>query len=114
MDQKAFEIDEAVTSGTRVKERANLVIEYPLNARDRFAEYWQKKLKMLRSWLQSTPLTSDEVLPEFFSIKKTAPKKLSKVVCVTQAHGSMEAKNILEKVSLLEQQKRQKKRKQIF
>ena len=39
MDQKAFEIDEAVTSGTRVKERANLVIEYPLNARDRFAEY---------------------------------------------------------------------------
>ena len=41
-----------------------------------------------------TPLIPDEVLPELFSIKEIASKKLSKVVHVTQAHGSMEAKNI--------------------
>ena len=47
-------------------------------------------------YCQSTPLTADEILPELFSVKETAPKKLSKVVPVTQIHGSMEAKNILE------------------
>ena len=44
-------------------------------------------------------------MPELFSIKETALKKLSKVVHVTQAHGSMEAKNILEKFSLLKEKK---------
>ena len=48
----------------------------------------------------STPLTPDEVLLELFSITETALKKLSKVH-VTQAHSSMEAKNILEKINLL-------------
>ena len=57
----------------------------------------------------------DEVFPELFSNEETASKKLSKVVLVTQGHGSMEAKNILEKFSLLEEKKkRKKKRKQIF
>ena len=62
-----------------------------------------------------TPLTPDEVLPELFSNEETASKKLSKVVLVTQGHVSMEAKNILEKFSLLEgKKKRKRKRKQIF
>ena len=62
-----------------------------------------------------TPLTPDEILPELFSNGETASMKLSKVVVVTQGHGSMEAKNILEKFSLLEEKKkRKKKRKQIF
>ena len=62
-------------------------------------------------YCQSTPLTADEILPELFSIKETAPKKLSKVVPVTQIHGSIEAKNILEQFSLLEKKKKKKKRK---
>ena len=40
---------------------------------------------MLRLWLQSTPLTPDEVLPELFLIKESAPKKL-KDVCITPTH----------------------------
>ena len=35
---------------------------------------------MLRLWLQSTPLTPDEVLPELFLIKESAPKKLKMFV----------------------------------
>ena len=61
--------------------------------------------------LQSTPLTPDEDLLKLCSIKETVPKKLSKVVRGTQAHGSMEAKNILEKCSLLEEKKKRKGRK---
>ena len=64
--------------------------------------------------LQSTPLKPREVLPKLFSIKKTALKKLSKTVRVTQAHGTMEAKNILGKVSLLEQKKGRKKESKYF
>ena len=53
-----------------------------------------------------TPLiTPDEVLPELFLIKETAWKS-HKVVQVTQVHGSMEAKSILEKISLLEGKKK--------
>ena len=53
---------------------------------------------------------------KLFSIKKTAPKKLNKVaVHVTQAHGSMEAKKILEKVTFLEEEKKEReKKKQMF
>ena len=39
--------------------------------------------------LQSTPLTPDEILPELFSSKKTAQKKLSYVGPITHAHDSM-------------------------
>ena len=35
---------------------------------------------MLRLCLQSTPLTPDEVLPELFLIKESAPKKLKMFV----------------------------------
>ena len=90
MDQKVFKNAEMVTSSTQVKKKANLVIEYPLNVRHGFAEYWQ--LKMLRLWLQSTPLTPDEVLPELFLIKESAPKKLSKDVCITQTHRTNEGR----------------------
>ena len=41
----------------------------------------------------------------FFLIKKTALKKLSKIIHLTQAHGSIEAKNLLKKVNLLEEKK---------
>ena len=61
--------------------------------------------------LQSTPLTPDEDLLKLFSIKETVPKKLSKVVTGIQAHSSMEAKNILEKFSLLEEKKKKRKKK---
>ena len=44
-------------------------------------------------------------MPELFSIKETALKKLSKVVHVTQAHGSMEAKKHSRKFSLLKEKK---------
>ena len=71
--------------------------------------------KAMISNFQSTPLTPDEDLLKLCSIKETVPKKLSKVVRVTQAHGSMEAKNILDKFSLLEEKKKEKEeKKQIF
>ena len=44
MDQKAFKKAGAVTSCTPVKEKANLVIEFPLNVRHGSAEYWLKKI----------------------------------------------------------------------
>ena len=56
--------------------------------------------------LRSPFITPDEVFPELFLIKETALKKLGKVVQVTQVHGSMEAKSILEKFSLLEEKKK--------
>ena len=63
------------------------------------------------STITTTPLrtpfiTPDEVFPELFLIKETALKKFGKVVQVTQVHGSMEAKSILEKISLLEGKKK--------
>ena len=66
-------------------------------------EYTTLTIRPLR-----TPLTPDEDLPELFSIKETASKKLSKVVHATQAHGSMEQKKNLEKLSLLEEKKNEK------
>ena len=49
----------------------------------------------------------------FFLIKKTALKKLSKIIHLTQAHGSMEAKN-LKKVNLLEEKKEKEKKANIL
>ena len=59
-----------------------------------------------------TPLTPDKVFPELLSVKETASKKLSKVVHITQAHGSMEAKNILEKFSSLKEKKEKEEKKE--
>ena len=50
-------------------------------------------------------------MPGFFLIKKTALKKLSKIIHLTQAHGSMEAKNLLKKVNLLEEKKEKEEKK---
>lgn len=115
MDQKAFKKAETVTSSTPVKSNQKIVIESPVNIREGSAAYWKSKYKSAENViadLQNTTVRPDEVLPELFSIKKTAPKKLNKVaVRVTQAHGSMEAKKILEKVSVLEEEKKEREKK---
>ena len=60
----------------------------------------EKKMKMLRPWFQIYKVHHKmKFCQKYFQLKK--PKKLSKVVCVIQAHGSMEAKHFLENVSLL-------------
>ena len=48
-------------------------------------------------------------LPELLSIQETVSMKLSKFVHEIQAHGSMEAKNILKKFALPEKKKKRKK-----
>ena len=48
-----------------------------------------ENVEAMISNLQSTPLTPDEILPELFSSKKTAQKKLSYVGPITHAHDSM-------------------------
>ena len=48
----------------------------------------------------------------YFQFKKCKNFSIKKAVCVTIAHGSIEAKNILEKVSLLEEEKKEWRKKE--
>ena len=47
-----------------------------------------------------------------FNLKNVKNFSIKKAVCVTIAHGSIEAKNILEKVSLLEEEKKEWRKKE--
>ena len=70
---------------------------------------WESSTLTIRSL--RTLVTPDKVFPELLSVKETASKKLSKVVHITQAHGSMEAKNTLEKFSSLKEKKEKEEKK---
>ena len=114
MDDKASKRAKAVTNSTPIQDKTNLIIESPLNVRNGSEKYWQKEIKNAEAMISDseiTPLTKEEILPELILIKKTAPKQICKATFVTQVHGSMEAKHIVTKVSLLE---KKKKRRQIF
>ena len=111
MDDKASKKAKAVTNSTPVKDKTNLIIESPLNVRHGPEKYWQKEIENAEAMISDseiTPLTKDEILPELILVKKTAPKQICKATCITQVHGSMEAKHIVAKVSFLEHEKEKK------
>lgn len=100
---------------------STVTISSPKHIRYGSAAYWKHKYEsaMKANHEMSEKAISLEEIPNLLPVAKVTPKVSKENIRVTQVHGSMEGKNILEKVSEIkaekakqEEEKKEKKSKQ--
>ena len=113
MQKDKFAREKAVTQLTPTKSSDNVEVESPLNVRHGSKEYWHQKCENYNAKcneLIKTPISPDDI-PGLLTVQKKKRPNSSKPVRVTQVCRSMEVKNVLEKVLLVQDKKKEKEEK---
>ena len=87
-------------------------IESPADVRHGSAEYWKKKFESAMSVVNTISDSSInlENIPGLLKVNKIKPKAAKENIRITQVHGSMEGKQILERVSEIKKEKLEKEK----
>ena len=113
MQKDKFAREEAVTQLTPTKSSDNVKVKLPLNVWHGSNEYWHQKCENYKAKyneLIKTSVSPDDTPGHLTAQKKKRPN-LSNPVRVTQVCGSKEGQNVLEKVLLVQDEKKEKEEK---
>ena len=99
-------------SSSQVPSSSTLVINSPIHIRNGSASYWKHKFKQAMEAYSKNSEQSLQIedVPGLLKINKVKPKTPKDNVRVTQVHGSMEGKQILEKVAEIKRDKLEKEK----